>query len=227
MAIAVNSTGSGSYTSLGVGSSPVTLSFNNVAGTVLVVCVDVQWGNQSTRTIDSCTYNGVSMTEMVNALQNAQTASRTNRSVIFYLSSPATGTHDISVSFTESNSHGIVIGAISLTGTDGTGATATKTTDGNPSITTTRINSLIISSGCQNSNATTLPTWTAEAGQTNFYDLNSGLATDEMMGIGYYRSAVTIGSYTVGASGDSIRNKVGAALEIKALMNFVPKAILY
>ena len=107
-------------------SSPLTWSFTNTAGNLLVVGV-VATGT-GTSAITGVTYNGVSMT-------GGPTISwETNASVVqlFYLATPATGAHTVSVSGT-GTSLALLAGAISFSGADtstpfGSSATAKNDT---------------------------------------------------------------------------------------------------
>lgn len=89
--------------------SPVTLSFNNVGGNLLVVGVRT---NQSSDTTTACTYNSVDMTKVDGQAGNANISSV----AMFYLVSPATGTNTVSCSLSSGEAS---IAALSYTGATG------------------------------------------------------------------------------------------------------------
>lgn len=92
--------------------SPAVLSFAvNESSPMFVLA----WG-QFTQTISGCTYNGSAMTEL-----GTFSNSGVMKGGLYALKNPATGTHDISCSFS-ANPDGVVIIAIATTGGDtGTG----------------------------------------------------------------------------------------------------------
>lgn len=120
MAIAFDSATDGSNNG-GSGSSH-TVSFNNVAGNLIVAAVA---GDSSTDNITGCTWNGVAMTQLAK-LTNAQT-SNGRYDHYFYILSAATGTHNIVAS--AGSSHFIGICAASYSGVDTTGQPDASTTN--------------------------------------------------------------------------------------------------
>jgi len=120
VAIAFDSATDGSNNG-GSGSSH-TVSFNNVAGNLIVAAVA---GDSSVDNITGCTWNGVAMTQLAK-LTNAQTSNgRYNH--YFYILSAATGTHNIVAS--AGSSHFIGICAASYSGVDTTGQPDASTTN--------------------------------------------------------------------------------------------------
>jgi hypothetical protein len=110
--------------------SPLTWTFNNVAGTVMFIGVVVTDGTGSTTTLGAVSYNSVAATQVGSSLVTWDgTASR---AAIYRLLSPATGNNTVSVAATSTGGGGldIIAGAISFTGNDtttpaGTAVTAT------------------------------------------------------------------------------------------------------
>lgn len=119
--------------------SSQTVAFDNSAGTFLTVGVK---SASDTTTVDSVTYNAVSMTEGV--IKSDPTAGA--RAGLWYLDSPATGSNNVVI--TMSGTSQIISGAVSFTGTSGSiGATASATgTSDTPSVsvTTTEDDSWVI-----------------------------------------------------------------------------------
>lgn len=107
MAIALDT--AGGTISAGVGTNP-TWSFNNVAGSFLVVGFAV---NKNTDVVTGVTYNGVAMSL---ALSFASPTSNNEYSYLYYLVNPATGTNTISI--TVSTSSTVHAGFASYTGVD-------------------------------------------------------------------------------------------------------------
>jgi hypothetical protein len=106
--------------------SPFTLSFTNTSGTVLYLAVMV--GDVGS-TVTAPTYGGVSMT----LLGTASAANGTSALLrIYRLTSPATGTNNFSMTFTNAPTT-VTAAAISFTGNNATpdSGTATAANDGN------------------------------------------------------------------------------------------------
>lgn len=101
--------------------SPKTFSFTNTAGNVLYVAAT----NSNSSAVTSVTYNGVSMTQLgVTAAANGSGG----KIQLYRLSSPATGSNTVSVSFTGGGTPTVMAAAISLSGANATPDTGTATT---------------------------------------------------------------------------------------------------
>jgi hypothetical protein len=149
MTLAVDSQESGG-TGHNSTTSPLSWSFTNTAGTLLIVGI-IQ--TQIAGATIAVTYNGVSMTQ-VSGTPVAQTAfSETAQGWLFFLVNPATGSHTVSVTITGTfNSGADILGAaISFTGqssspvgTAVTNLTGTATTTASVSVTGTTNGSIVL-----------------------------------------------------------------------------------
>jgi hypothetical protein len=119
MAIAFDSAQDG--TELAGGTSG-TLSFNNVAGNLVVAAV---YADNSFDNVTGCTWNGSAMTKLA-TLTNAQ-SSNGRYSYFFYILSAATGTHNIVCSASSADAFGIT--AASYSGVSNTGQPDASTTN--------------------------------------------------------------------------------------------------
>jgi hypothetical protein len=98
--------------------SPLTWTFNNTAGNKLYVPVTASSNSATAPTIGTVSYNGVSMTLVTGSSQTIS-ASNATISAIYYLDSPATGSHAVSVAVTfpgGTTVTDIIAGAISFSG---------------------------------------------------------------------------------------------------------------
>lgn len=99
-----------------------TVSFNNVAGDFLVV--GATFGRVAgDNYIDSITYNGVPLTFLTenfegNGLHEVPVGSGVQNHAVAYLVAPATGTHDLVVTWQDINVSRIIIGARTFSGVD-------------------------------------------------------------------------------------------------------------
>jgi len=109
LAIALDNTSKGTVE----GSTSLTVS-HTVAGSNRVLYVYVCIWDATSPDTPTATYNGVSMTSLLSGLQNVSAGTENARTELFRLIAPATGTHDIVVTIT--NSQEIDLAAISLTG---------------------------------------------------------------------------------------------------------------
>ncbi len=94
--------------------SPVTWTFNNVAGTTLFVAVDATRQTGTAPTFGAVSYNGVAMTAVPSSLVSWDVS----KLQWYYLNSPATGSHTVSVA--TSGATDTIAAAISFTGLDST-----------------------------------------------------------------------------------------------------------
>lgn len=148
-AVAVDSVDSSTGHQSGVGASPLTWSFTNTAGTLLVCGVSISQTNPDQQpTINSVSYNGASMTQADSYYTGTPILSFDSDGLAyFYLLSPATGSNTVSVAFTYSGSptnRNTIAGCISFTGNDtsspiGTAVKQKETTLGNTSSETTTV----------------------------------------------------------------------------------------
>lgn len=118
-AIAVDVHGKGT---VGIASSQTTSATLGASATQLFV--GVVWGGSTDRTISSVTWNGISMTEI---LKKTTGAGLNHHSAVYGLNSPATGTHDIVVTFSGTPGDGHNTYYLSLTGGDTTTGWRTAT----------------------------------------------------------------------------------------------------
>ena len=205
MAIAIDSTGSAAPST--ASSSTRTVSFTNTAGTFMVVGI-ARFRNVTT---NSVTYNGVSMTKAVESIESSA-----NRSEIWYLASPATGTNNLVVTFSSATDDGLVIGFTSMTGVNNSspiGTTANQaggTTSTTPSIaiTTANNNSYIFDSLYRNAT-----TETATAPQTEVWGREDLYTTQG--GAGSYKSFPTAGATTMAWTLGASKLWIMCAAEIK------------
>jgi hypothetical protein len=131
MALAIDSVMTGTAQA---SASPLTLSFTNTAGTLVVVGVNIAQVNpEQLPTINSVTWAGATMTLVDSHSGGAPILSADCQTVAFYYlnaavnggTPPATGTNNVSVAFTYSGSPGATnanthCGAMSFTGADPT-----------------------------------------------------------------------------------------------------------
>jgi len=187
MALTVSSTTK--YNSGATTGSTHTYSFNNAAGDGMAVCV--QFPNNLT--VNSITYNGVSMTQGVAVATSAYWKSQ-----IWYLASPATGSNNVVVTFNSSTDAYLISQAISFSGSNTSsliGATATNAYSGaSPAtcaITTNFNNSIIVDSLLLNHNSGGITkdatqtligtdyntTWTYNGGSSYYQKATAGAKT--------------------------------------------------
>src|SRR5262245_24706089 len=117
MALAIDSQESGGTAHRGdVSGTPITWSFNNAAGNLIVIGVTVTNGSGAGAPSISAgpTYNSVALT----AGPSATCASATSLTQLFYLASPAVGSNTVSVTGTGGSSYAILAWAISFSGAD-------------------------------------------------------------------------------------------------------------
>ena len=118
MAIARGSNGEDPSNSTSGRATPVTWSFNNVAGDYLLVSIQLY---TNIDTVTGVTYNGVAMTQ----LGKRQSAAGNHSTIYLYgLAAPATGSQTVSISFTGSPTY-VISMAFSYTGTHATQPDAT------------------------------------------------------------------------------------------------------
>jgi len=213
MSIAVGNT---SHNATTVADTGFTLSHNNNGDflVVIVQAIRAATGAESDACTVTATYNSVSMTEAITDRRTI--ANRCYRGSIFYIANPSSGVNDVELTFSNTM-HGCIIGAFSISGQHASPIGATQDDDsqaGKVDITTTEDNSLIIASS-QDRSDDPVPTFTAEANQTEDFEDNTGNATSEIAGAGYYRSTTTAGSYSVGGVSSDDTKVIGLALEIK------------
>jgi hypothetical protein len=119
MALAVNSemASSAGFNSAG---SPFTYSFNNAAGTLLVVGVLVTGTSGSAAAISAVTYGGTAMTAVSGASVTWDSGGvSANLLKFYYLLSPLTGSNTVSITWTDPPAPvDAISGAISFTGND-------------------------------------------------------------------------------------------------------------
>lgn len=182
MAIAIDSTGGGAVD----GSTTLTFAFTNTAGTFLTV------GASASQTISGITYNGVAMTQAV--------ASADNKTKIFYLASPATGSNNVVV--TASTTANILASVVSMTGVAaasflGNTGTDSAASGANPTyaFTTGTDNSVFIDMQVCGTNANGGAQITATG--TGHTKVRSGQQND-LSRMGGYTETTTAGSYTIG-----------------------------
>jgi hypothetical protein len=111
------------------GASPLTWSFTNTAGTLLIVGVCLNNTAAGTPAVSAVTYNGVAMSAISGTTNTGVSGSSTTVCTLYQLLSPATGAHTVSVTWA-GNCGGCyadaIAGAISFTGNNST------TPTGNP-----------------------------------------------------------------------------------------------
>ncbi|MDE2098525.1 MAG: hypothetical protein KGL39_14825 [Patescibacteria group bacterium] len=147
--------------------------------------------------IQTLTYDGANLTR---ALQGATSGSY-GHAELWYLVNPATGTHDITVTYSASQFVGTDFAAASFAGVDQTtpiDASASSTGSGtslSASITTTAANDMLVdAAGSMSSNGAA----TAGAGQTVIYQYTQ-FGSDN--GAYSYKAVSTAGSYSMSWSG--------------------------
>lgn len=161
--------GNKTYSNPTPGASSATLAHNQNVGADGALLVVVTMAN--TVNFSGCTYNGVSMT-LVN---NAHYSGNSQRQAIYYLSSPATGSNNVVVSFTGNQWNPISFVCISFTGAAATaGAVASNgfSTTPNSQTLTIAANSMIYASGISN-NAQSFGYDIAGSTRTNLFTHNS------------------------------------------------------
>lgn len=141
--------------------SPLTWSFNNVAGTVLYCGFVVTSSTGGTSTFTSASYNSVAMTALGTG-QNWDT--NADKTKWFRLLSPATGSHSVSLAWSGGSNPAALGGCISFTGNDTTTpegsefkATGTGTAVDSGAVTSTSGN-ILISVGGSGTSGTFTPT---------------------------------------------------------------------
>lgn len=100
-------------------SSSLTYSFNNAAGTLLVI--GVSWGSAAAFAMSGVTYNTVAMTQVTGAVVGYDGAGHNfSGAALYFLLTPATSAHNVVVSMTGTpgGSTAILSGGISFTGHD-------------------------------------------------------------------------------------------------------------
>jgi hypothetical protein len=154
------------------------------SGEVLVATVSADSASSPT----SVTYNGAAMTKLATSAGLDTT--------IWCLGSPATGSHNIAVTF--SSNHFFVSTAMTFSGADtscvadGTNSGTGSTNNAQVSVTTAAANTLIVAAGTHNRNSSV----TAISGST--VRANVFTTTDNFRGLGITAPATTAGSYPIG-----------------------------
>jgi len=109
--------------------SPLTWSFTNTAGTLLIVGACVNDTGTPTVAISGVTYNGVAMSAIAGTDNASTLGTASNLCRLYQLLSPATGAHTVSVSWTGGGGYSDAIGgAISFTGNNSTTPTGNPAT---------------------------------------------------------------------------------------------------
>jgi hypothetical protein len=207
------------------GTSPLTWTFNNAAGTTLFVAVTANAiSGSGPPTIGTPTYNGVAMTAIPNSLATITWGGYPAVTEWFYLDAPATGSHAVSapVTFPTPNSYTSVIGAaISFIGAAtptpyaNAIASATQGTNGAASpytlqVTGTTNGDYVLSAVTNGDNISGANSPTTESALLN----NSGDDTADTFGIGYQMTAG--GTVTASWSGNSPDAWTLSAFEVVA-----------
>ncbi len=120
MALAVDSTSATDTTS--IASTTITISFNNVAGDLMVVGESMWQTLSGTGDVTAVTYNGVSLTKAVDQTVNTGIGPPYGlRSQVWYLIAPATGTNNLVVTITSiTELLAVRTGILTLSGADQT-----------------------------------------------------------------------------------------------------------
>lgn len=207
MAIIYDSTAN----STGTGVSSLTYALNNSAGDVLVVGVCVNDGAASH--VSGITYNGVALTKSVENNDDSP-GSQTSTS-LWYLASPATGSHNVVVSL--NGTYNVSSGAITFSGSNTSspiGATTTKKqangTSNTVSITTSYANSILVDVWGMSGTATSVSA--TGTNQTSRW-VNSTSRT----AMGSTETTTTAGSYTMSWSWTTSRISGGCVAEVREL----------
>lgn len=149
--------------------------------------------------VSGVTFNGVSATR--------KSASLTNTGCYrYYLANPATGTHDIVVTFTTTKDRGKAVGAVSYLHVNQTNpylslVTANLGTAGtafSANLSTVNLNTLIVDCEAWRPGSSTLATVTADAGQTARVNKGQTHTSDTATLLVTEKSAATIGTYAMG-----------------------------
>lgn len=213
MAIAYINGSSTADTTVSTTYTHTTHSLTGGANTFLAITVSAIASTESVREIYECRVGDRVVSS--GAIATATTTSRRYCADVLVLPYPPSGANTITVIFS-GTMQGCVLGCMEFSGafTGKIGATATKTTGCDPSITTTRASSIVVSVATVRSN-TTPPTFTvAGSGGTEVYESNTGSANTEVVGGGYYHTTTTAGAYTVGATTADTTGDIAAAIEI-------------
>lgn len=190
-----------------------THSLTGGANSFLVVTISAIASTESAREIYECRLGERVFSSAV--IATTTTTSRRYCADVLVLPNPPSGANTITVIYS-ATMQGCVIGCMEFSGafTGKIGATATNTAGCNPSITTTRGNSMVVTAATVRSN-TTPPTFSpAGSGGAEVYELNTGSASTEVVGGGYYHTTTTAGAYTVGATTADTTGDIAAAVEI-------------
>lgn len=186
--------------------SPLSWSFTNTSGTLLIVGFDISAASGSGPSVSSVTYNGVSMTQLSNHCWKLVSGFDLDCVYLYYLTSPATGANTVSITFTypgSPTSLDSIGGAISFTGANlatpfGTPASAddggTPSTPATVSVTGTASGDFVVSAmGAGNS-------WTTAVSPTTISALlnNSGNTAGDNLILA--QQSTSGGSVTVSAN---------------------------
>lgn len=177
------------------GGSVSSLTFSNtVSSGATLLLVGAGWQDTATfKTITGVTYNGVAMT----AVSGTQMNNNDQQSQMWYLVSPASGTHDVVITWSSAPTTSVCGIAVSMSGSNtGTpfGATVTTSSDLGPSspfnhnITTTGTNSVIVDLLSTDRNMTDLSTSQTNIAQVTYTNARTGMS---------YKSAATATTYTM------------------------------
>jgi hypothetical protein len=186
----------------GVGVSSLTFA-HTCTGSSLLLVVGVTWTDTSISgaSLTGITYNGVAMTQLKTLMAGIATDE------VWYLIAPATGAHNVVVTFTNVNpleapSTTAVAGSISWTGVDqvtplGTPVTATATSTA-PSVTLTGVSAsnFVFDSLDVASAGSTQPTITVNASQIQRWQTKVGGAGSRIAGAGSTKASA-VGSVTM------------------------------
>jgi hypothetical protein len=160
--------------------SPLTWSFNNAAGNLLLVLA-IATTAPGTASLGAVTYNGVAMTLAVSVSWD----SGASVAGLYYLVNPATGSNTVSVSasWTSPNNPAILAGAISFSGANTSGpigSTSSNSLSSGSGSTTPTAGSITAASGnyvLGGGGSGTSGTYTPNSGQTETFSLSGSNAT--------------------------------------------------
>lgn len=197
-------------------------SHNNNGGYLVVIALTMR--TNETEPALSCDFNGDAMTSRGSV--TGTTTTRRYKIEAFTLDAPDSGTYNVTLASDLTLASCILL-VYSVNGEAASpiGATNSNNAGGVVSLLTTQANSYIFTGVMQRSN-TTPPTITAEGSQTEIGNDNTGAASTEMVGAGYYRSTTSVTAYSVGGTCSDNIGDFAFALEIKELVSsatFVPQ----
>ncbi|MCP4265297.1 MAG: hypothetical protein GY777_06940 [Candidatus Brocadiaceae bacterium] len=156
----------------------LTISSHNISGsnTLIVVGVSLDDGDSS-KTVNTVTYNGISLTQLVE-IQGEWNGSK-NAAEIWYLnpsSNPADGSYDVVVTIDSGNTNEITAGVITFTDVDQATPIDTGTVQSNGG--KAKDDTLTVTSATDdlvmNIATTATPSLTADTGQTELWNLELG-----------------------------------------------------